>query len=95
MACHHIIEIVIGAIVQVAFGKIVGPANEPFKKCKNRWDDRAVFSAGVANLLKRECNRKKSQSCGGAAPRNTFITIKNTIYNTKSINVKLDAASVH
>ena len=27
-----------------------------------------LFTAGVANLLKRECHRKKSQSCGGRTP---------------------------
>ena len=39
--------------------------------------------------------QKEKSKLRGLHPGNTFITIKNTIYNTKSINVKLDAASAH
>ena len=56
------------------------------------WKILTLVYIRVANLLKREYNRKKSQS---PHPGNTFITIKDIIYNMKSINVKLDAASVH
>ena len=39
--------------------------------------------------------QKEKSKLRGPHPGNTFITIKNTIYNTNSINVKLDAASAH
>ena len=39
--------------------------------------------------------QKEKSKLRGPHPGNTFITIKNTIYNTKSINVKLDVASAH
>ena len=50
--------------------------------------------SGVTNLLKRVQQKEKSK-LRGPHPGNTFIYIKSTIYNTKSINVKLDAASAH
>ena len=31
------------------------------------------FKPGVANLLKRECNRKKSQSCGHRTPETHLL----------------------
>ena len=47
----------------------------------------------MANLLEARVQQKEKSKLRGPHPGNTFITIKNTIYNTKSINVKLDAAS--
>ena len=37
--------------------------------------------------------QKEKSKLRGPHPGNTFMTMKNTIYNTKSINVKLGAAS--
>ena len=53
-----------------------------------------LYSRGAQPFEARVQQKEKSK-LRGPPPRNTFITIKNIIYNTKSINVKLDAASAH
>ena len=51
--------------------------------------------AGDGQPFEARVQQKEKSKLRGPHPGNTFITIKNTIYNTKSINVKLDAASAH
>ena len=53
-----------------------------------------IYSRGGQPFEVRVQQKEKSK-LQGPHPGNTFITIKNTIYNMKSINVKLDAASAH
>ena len=48
-----------------------------------------------AQPFEARVQQKEKAKLRGLHPGNTFITIKNTIYNTKLINVKLDAASAH
>ena len=39
LACrHHILEIVVGAVWKLLFGKVLGPENELFARFKSAWD---------------------------------------------------------